>query len=145
MYNIIKNAIDAGGYKLADMQRKINKMWVGGLITEEEADRLLLMASGGANTNAERPEFVDIAKNLYDKIRKLEARVEALEAVSGDEEQKPEAYEQWEPWDGISDKYQKNAVVAHNGMLWISHFPGQNVWEPGAPGTESMWVEHIAG
>lgn len=149
MYNIVKTAILSGGYKLLDMQRKINKLWLSGHITETEADELLAMASGGVNADAERPETLAMIKNLSEKIDVLTERVAFLERIvdgnppdvpSVDE---PEAVEEWKPWDGISDKYQKNAVVTHIGKVWISHFEGQNVWEPGTPGTESMWVEYI--
>ena len=51
-------------------------------------------------------------------------------------------YPEWKPWDGISKDYQKGAIVSHNGELWESVYDGQNVWQPGAPGTENMWVKY---
>lgn len=46
----------------------------------------------------------------------------------------------WEPWDGLSDKYQPGAIVSHGGKVWESTYDGQNVWEPGAVGIdERFW------
>jgi len=50
------------------------------------------------------------------------------------------AVEAWQPWDGISNDYQLGAEVTHNGQTWTSTHPGQNTWEPGTTGTESLWV-----
>ena len=140
MVNIIKSVITAGGYKLADVQHKIKKMYMFGDITEAEMDELLSLAADGVSSDAERPEVLAMLKSLSDKIDALTARVAALEGV----EEQPGAedeYTAWEPWDGISDKYQKGTVVTHNGAVWDSIFNGQNVWEPGTPGTENLWVK----
>lgn len=141
MVNVIKSVITAGGYKLADVQHKIKKMYMLGDITEKEMDALISYASVCASSDAERPEVLTMLHTLADRIEALTARVVALEGgePGGGEEPEPE-YPAWEPWDGISDKYQKGAVVTHNGNVWDSIFNGQNVWEPGAPGTENMWV-----
>ena len=137
MVNVIKSVITAGGYKLADVQYKIKKMYMLGDITEVEMDALLSYASVCASSDAERPEMLEMVKALSAKIDALTARVAALE---GSEEPEPE-YPAWEPWDGISDKYQYGAVVTHKGSVWESIFNGQNVWEPGTQGTENMWVK----
>lgn len=46
-----------------------------------------------------------------------------------------------QPWQqpaGAHDAYQLGAHVTHNGHEWESLIP-DNVWEPGAPGTEALW------
>ena len=54
-------------------------------------------------------------------------------------------YEDWQqPIAGITNKYQQGAIVRHNGKLWQSAYPGQNVWEPGVLGTETLWVEYAS-
>lgn len=145
MYEIIKNVIAAGGFKLADIQHKIKKLYVMGDITEEQLDELLQMASGGVSTDAERPETLAMMKNLSERMDGLEARLKALEdgtdEIPGADPEAP-AYEAWEPWDGISNKYQPGAIVSHNGKLWRTVYNGQNVWEPGAAGTASLWAEY---
>lgn len=141
MYNILKNLIPAGGYKLTDMQYKIKKMYLTGDLDEAQMDELLALAANGVSADAERPETMVIIQSLAEKIKALDGRVFALEndeTIGGDGEETDE-YHEWEPWDGISKNYQNGSIVLHNGYLWISEYYGQNVWEPGTPGTEEMW------
>lgn len=139
MVTVIKGVISAGGYKLADIQHKIKKLFLLGDLTEGEMDELLALASRGVSTDAERPETLALIHTLADEIKALEERVTALE---GGSEEPTEEYPAWKPWDGISNEYQRGAVVTHNGELWESVFAGQNVWEPGTPGTETMWIKY---
>lgn len=132
MFEIIKAAITSGNYKLTEMQEKIQRMYIRGMLTEAQMEQLLKMASGGVNANAERPEVLKM-------LQSLAARIEAIEKQMNGQEENPAEYEAWKPWDGISNKYQYGEIVSHNGKLWISNFNGQNVWEPGTAGTEAMW------
>lgn len=144
MYEVIKSVISAGGYKLADIQYKIKKLYMWGDLEEAQTDELLALAAGGVSTDAERPETLAMIKTLSVRIKALEDRVKALEngdGAAGPEVEQTE-YPAWEPWDGISTDYQKGAVVSHNGQLWESVFDGQNVWEPGTAGTEALWVTY---
>ena len=141
MYEIIKSVISAGGYKLAEIQHKIKKLYILGDLTEEQMDELLAMTQQNATASAERPETLALIQNLAARVEAVEKALAAKEDTSeGDAE--PEEYEVWAPWDGISDKYQSGAIVSHNGKLWQSVYSGQNVWEPGAVGTEALWAEY---
>ena len=139
MYEIIKSVIAAGGYKLAEIQRKIKKLYILGDLTEEEMDVLLSMTQQNATASAERPETLTLIQNLAVRMEAVEKALAAKEGTSeGDAE--AEEYEAWTAWDGISNKYQPGAIVSHNGQLWRSVHSGQNTWEPGTVGTESLWV-----
>lgn len=138
MYEIIKSVIAAGGYKLTEIQHKVKKLYITGDLTEEQTDELLKMASEGISPDAERPEVMAMLQSLADRIAALEA------AQAPGEDSNTEQTEAWKPWDGISNKYQKGAVVSHNGITWESVFSGQNVWEPGVTGTEALWVKKEA-
>lgn len=149
MYNVFKARISAGGYKLADIQHRIKKLYVWGDLTEEQADELLAMASAGVSVDAERPETLAMFQSLFDRVAAVETVVKALaggsdEDDTGDGDAENPTYPKWEPWDGISKDYQKGSVVFHNGELWESVCDGQNVWKPGAPGTENLWVKYQA-
>lgn len=144
MYNIIKNIITAGDYKLADLQHKIKKLHLLGDLTEEQMDQLLALTVGNVSTDAERPAVLAMLQSLNNKLEALTNRVAKLEGGSTDEGGDAEGFPTWEAWDGISDKYQHGAIVSHQGQLWVSTFTGQNVWEPGAPGTEALWSEYNA-
>jgi hypothetical protein len=52
----------------------------------------------------------------------------------------PNEPQPWKPWDGHnSSLYQVGDRVTHNGQTWTATV-GNNHWEPGAPGTASLWV-----
>ncbi len=140
MKNVMKNVIVAGGFKLADIQHKIKKLYAMGDISESEMDELLILASGGVSVDAERPEVLAMLTSLSERIDAIEERVKALEGNTDEGEQ--EEYPVWKPWDGISKDYQKGAIVSHNGELWESTFEGQNVWQPGTVG-ENFWLKKV--
>ena len=167
MYTIIKSVISAGGYKLADVQHKIKKMHMLGDLTEAQMDELLLLAARSAAPDGERPETIAMLQTLLGKIEALEDRVAKLEDLkedtseedpddsgeSGDPDTNPEGgdepgvpetvvYPEWEPWNGIDDRYQPGSIVTRSGKIWISVFKGQNVWEPGVV-TDGFWEEYI--
>jgi hypothetical protein len=140
MKNVMKNVIVAGGFKLADIQYKIKKLYAMGDISESEMDELLILASGGVSVDAERPEVLAILTSLSERIDAIEERVKALEGNTDEGEQ--EEYPVWKPWDGISKDYQKGAIVSHNGELWESTYEGQNVWQPGTVG-DNFWLKKV--
>lgn len=140
MFEIIRSIISAGGYKLADIRSKAIKLYAIGELTGEQLDELLALASAGVSTDAERPEILNMLQSLGERISALEVRLAALEG--GETAPDTGEYPAWKPWDGISADYQQGAIVSHNGQLWVSQHPGQNVWEPGAPGTEELWVAY---
>ena len=151
MFEVIKNVINAGEFKLADIQEKIKRMYLLGDISEEQFNELLFLSAEKVSIDAERPEMLAILKTLNERLKTLEDRISALEMAEKEDEQpeNPEGeviapvYEKWAPWDGISNKYQPGAVVEHNGKIWQSIYSGQNVWEPGTIGTGNMWVEYV--
>lgn len=137
MYEIIKQVVAGGGYRLADAQRRIKRLYALGDLTDAQLDELLSMAVSGASADAERPETLSMIQSLGARIDALTARMDALEGVGG-----AAGHPAWEPWDGVSDRYQYGAVVAHAGGLWQSVYQGQNVWEPGAVGA-AFWIEYV--
>ena len=141
MYEIIKNVITAGGYKLAEIQYKVKKLYLLGDITEAQMDQLLALAAAGVSPDAERPEVLDMLRRLSARIDAHDARLVVLEGGTTDPEE-PASHEAWTVWDGVNDKYQPGAIVTHNGQLWQSVYNGQNVWEPGTAGTEALWVKY---
>lgn len=156
MYDVIKAVIYAGNYKLSEIQHKIKKMYAHGDLTDDQMDELINLAGNGASSDAERPETLDMLRKLYERLGAFESRMddfdERLKALQTDNPEEPDVdsdatiptYEPWEPWDGISNKYQINKIVSHIDKLWISTYKGQNVWEPGAPGIdERFWKEYI--
>lgn len=138
MVDIIKSVISAGGYKLADIQHKIKKLYILGDLTEAQMDELLNLSQYNATADAERPETLAILLSLAERISAIEKKLAGQEDTEGEQAE----YETWTPWDGVSNQYQYGSIVSHNGELWISDYRGHNVWQPGAVGTESLWVKY---
>ena len=134
MYNVIKSVITSGGFKLADIQHKIKKLYALGDLTEAQMDELLLDANGHVSAQAERPDVMEMLRSLSDRVDALE------EKLSGSVV--PQDHPAWTRWDGISDNYQQGAIVSHGGKLWQSVYEGQNVWEPGVVGSH-FWIEYV--
>lgn len=142
MYEIVKNVIMSGNFKLADMQKKIDTIWVQGDLTEEQKIELINMMKEYVKPESETPEALKLCQELKEEIESLKERVTKLE--NGGVAPEPPAgvvVPVWEPWDGISDKYKYGAVVTINQKYYISTFQGQNTWMPGSMGTEGLWKE----
>lgn len=142
MYEVIKSVIDAGNFKLADVQHKIKKLWLLGDLTEEQMDQLLASAYRAVNPEAERPAVLEMLQALAAQVKALTARVDEITGGPAAPDVTP-GYPAWEPWNGMDDRYQKGAIVNHKDADWISVYEGQNVWEPGTVG-DQFWVRYQA-
>ena len=143
MFELIKSTIKSGNYKFLDLQQRIARLYAMGNISDAEMDELLALAAKNATLDAERPELLQLILSLFAKVEALTARVKVLEngKALDDSGSGADDHPDWEPWDGLNDKYQIGAVVRHAGRLWESTFPGQNVWEPGAVG-DQFWIPY---
>lgn len=144
MYNSLKTQITFGAFNVLDMQRRAQKIYAMGGLTEDQLDELLALIAEKANPDNERPELLALIQALSAKVDKLTLRVKALEAgdgESGADEGDISEYPDWQPWDGLNDQYQPGAIVAHVDQLWQSAYNGQNVWEPGTV-DERFWVKY---
>ena len=141
MYKIIETAILTGGYDLKAMASKIDAMYAADRLTAGEWQKLRKLCLDHLRPEDTRPELQQQLEYLADRVTALEAQVAALTGgASGGTEAD---YEDWQqPIAGLTDKYQHGSIVRHNGKLWQSAYPGQNVWEPWAVGTESLWTEY---
>lgn len=143
MYEIIETAILTGGYDLQAMASKIDAMYAADRLTADEWQKLRKLCLDHLKPDDTRPELQQQLEYLAARVTALEAKVEALEAGQPGETGGETDYDEWEqPIAGLTDKYQQGAIVRHNGILWRSEYPGQNVWEPGVIGTEQWWVKH---
>ena len=134
IYDILKNVIESGEYRLSDMTTRIDTVWAEGKLTDAQRTELHDLTQSRLTPDGEAPALAAQVAALTARMADMEARLTALEG-GGEAEEWPA----WEPWDGVSDRYKQGAQVTHNGYHWSSTFAGQNVWEPGAAGTESLW------
>ena len=143
MYKIIETAILTGGYDLQAMASKIDALYAADRLTADEWQKLRKLCLDHLRPGDTRPELQQQLEYLAARVTALEAQVAALEAGQPGETGGDADYEDWvQPIAGLTDKYQQGAIVRHNGKLWQSAYPGQNVWEPGAVGTEALWTEY---
>ena len=143
MYKIIETAIMTGGYDLQAMASKIDAMYAADRLTADEWQKLRKLCLDHLKPEDTRPELQQQLEYLAARVTALEAKVEALEAGQPGETGGEAVYEDWvQPIAGLTNKYQQGAIVRHNGKLWHSAYPGQNVWEPGVLGTEALWTEY---
>lgn len=142
MYEIVRNVIVSGNFKLEDMSKKIDTLWVQGDLTEEQKTELISLMKEHLNPESEKPEQIELYKQILAKYDALEERVHKLENGEVKPEPAPSVeVPVWEPWDGISDRYQYGAVVMIDQKYYIDTFQGQNTWMPGSLGTEGLWKE----
>lgn len=148
MYDILKLTIMSGNFKLSEIQQRVKRLYAMGDINDTQLKELLSMLAEKANPELERPETLELIQNLAAKVTALEQTVKELKGLlagtGSDDSEESAQYSAWEPWDGLSDQYQYGAIVDHNGQLWQSTFPGQNVWEPGTV-DDRFWAKYTEG
>lgn len=97
MKSIIKNVIASRNYELADLLKKLDKLWIEGSISDAERDELAAAAR----------ENVNMDKGYADhesRIRALEEAVKALQK-GGEEEETADEYPAWKQPTGAHDAY----------------------------------------
>ena len=72
IYTDVTNVIAAGGYDLADLLHRIDVLYAGGRLTDEEREELVGEACERAEPDAQLP-------SLTERVGALELRVAALE------------------------------------------------------------------
>ena len=142
MYKNVKNVIVSGKFKLSDMTNKIDILWLQGDLTDDQRTELNTLMKEHLNPETEMPEALQMCRALKEEVESLKERVTKLEN-GGVAPEPPAGIEvpAWEPWDGISNKYQYGAVVTIDQKYYISTYQGQNTWMPGSMGTEGLWKE----
>lgn len=68
---LLIKVIEGGNYKLADLESRIERLWLEGKLTTEERDELLPMAAEGAQDRYQ--------VNVLEKLAEFERRIYALE------------------------------------------------------------------
>lgn len=119
MYDIAKNAIQSGNYKLTEMLDKLTTLWMEGQIDKEQRDELTQMAKQSPDARAE----LDVLAKLEDLDRRV-AALEAEESGGGEAEEYPEY---------VAGKWYYNGDKAsHNGKRYTCIAPTGVVcvWSP---------------
>lgn len=141
MYEIIKNVIETGVFKVNDFTNKIDTLWAESKLSDEERTELLSLMKDHLNPNTEAPELKELYIRLEERVTVIEEEVKKLKEEEPIEPEDPVTIPSWKPWDGISKDYVQGAVVEHNGKYYLNVYEGvQNTWEPGTPGVDDrIW------
>ena len=145
MYDIIKNIIENGIFRVSDLINKIDTLWAESKLSDDERNLLVQMMTDHLNPNSEAPELKELYERLEFRVTTLEEEVKKLKGEEpGGGEEGTVTVPAWEPWDGISNKYQYGAVVSHNGKYFLDVLQGmQNTWEPESAGVDERYWKEI--
>lgn len=162
MYEVFKNVIESGNFKVNDLTNKIDTLWAERKMSDDERAALIASMTDHINPATEAPELArqismvaEQVAEMKDQIAALIADVATLKNPEGSEEGGGEETESdpltgkipdWEPWDGISDRYQRGAIVRENGEYYVNVLSGmQNTWQPGTAGVDDRyWIKLTA-
>lgn len=145
MYDIIKNIIENGIFRVSDLTNKIDTLWAESKLSDDERSLLVQMMTDHLNPNSEAPELKEMYERLEARVATQEEEVKKLKGEEpGGGEEGTVTVPAWEPWDGISDKYKYGAVVTHNGKYFLDVLQGmQNTWEPESAGVDERYWKEI--
>lgn len=114
MYEDVMRVIEAGGYDLADLLRRIDVLYVGGRLADEEREALVGEARERAEPDAQLP-------SLTERVGALELRVAALEQGEY-QPSEPEGDPEWPEYVRPMSKdeyYHKGDQVAFEGAHYV--------------------------
>lgn len=147
MFDVIKSVIERGLFRVNDISTKIDTLWAESKLTDGQREELYALIVAHLNPANEYPDLEARLAQAEERLSQVEARVAAIEdgLVADDDDGPstpalPDGVEVWEPWNGVSNKYQFGAIVLHNGVYYKNVLVGQqNVWEPGSPGIDDRF------
>ena len=114
MFKEVTAVIAAGGYDLADLLRRIDVLYAGGRLTDEEREALVGEARDKAEPDAQLP-------SLTERVGALELRVAALEQGTY-QPSEPEGDPEWPEWVRPTSKdeyYRKGDKVTFEGAHYV--------------------------
>ena len=128
-YAMVMEEIGYGGYDLADMLLKIDRLWLEDAIDASYRDQLKDAAREHANPEDSYASPQERLTALETALRALETRVAALEGAGGSESAGNADVAEWKQPTGAHDAYAKGDRVTFGGKVWESTIDG-NVWSP---------------
>ena len=135
MYDEVLKVIEAGGYELADLLRRIDVLYVNGRLTDEEREALVEEAREKADPTAAYAPVEERLEALESWRTQVEQRLAALE--SGEPEPpEPEPGDEYPPYKqptGAHDAYYNGDKCSWNGGNYTCTAPSgvACVWDPG--------------
>ena len=115
-YGIIKSAIGFGGYQLAEMEQKIDRLWVEGHLTTEQRTELRTLAAESAR-EADQTDVLAVLADLQRRVWSLEHPVDQYAVwTPGYQTQRGEIVRFDVTGDGELDLCQYNGGRSYTGL-----------------------------
>ena len=136
MYNVIKNVINAKNYELSDILNKINTMWIGGNLTDEQRMELVEIARTNATPENSYVGTQRQIADIWDKLKEQDAEIQSLKSMLSATPEEPapevEEYPEYINPTGAHDAYHAGDKVTYNGIRYICIAPEgvAVVWSP---------------
>lgn len=134
MYEEVMKVIEAGGYDLSDLLHRIDVLYVGGRLTDEERESLVDEARDKADPTAAYAPVEQRLEALEAWRTEVERRLAAIEVGGGTEPEEPE--EEYPPYvqpTGAHDAYYAGDRCSWSGGRYTCIAPEgvACVWDPG--------------
>ena len=123
MYEEVMKVIEAGGYDLVDLLHRIDVLYAGGRLTDEERENLYELARTKADPDDSLPDVTVRVGAVEERVAELEARVTAIEdGTMTPGSQEPPVEEEWPEWVRPTSKdeyYHKGDKVTFEGERYV--------------------------
>lgn len=145
MYEILKNYIENGTWKVSEIQERIDTFYAENKITLDQKQELEQLVFDNKDPDTEIDTLQELYKKIAIRVDDIEKRVDKLE---GTEEPgtEPGTVPEWKPYDAVTNTgYDYGAVVHHNEKYWQNMLQGmKNTWEPGSAGVDERYWKEIS-
>ena len=135
MFETFQTIINAGGYDLADLSKRIKTMYVMGGLTEDEMKQLLEQARDNAKPDDSYAPLADRVKAVEEWETTVEERLGKLESGSstglGEPEKPADEWPEYKQPTGAHDAYHVGDKITYKGKRYTCVMDGC-VWTPDA-------------
>lgn len=135
MFETVQTIINAGGYDLTDLTKRIKTLYAMGELTEEEMEQLIEQAQTNAKPDDSYAPLADRVKAIETWQREVEDRLDKLETGSSTEPGEPEKpADEWPEYKqptGAHDAYHVGDKITYNGKHYTCAMDNC-VWTPDA-------------
>ena len=133
MYEEVMKVIEAGGYDLADLLRRIDVLYAGGRLADEEREELVGEARDKADPAAAYAPIEQRLEALEAWRTEVDAKLATIEGGGTDHEEPADEYPPYVQPTGAHDAYYADDKVSWNGGKYTCIAPEgvACVWDPG--------------
>lgn len=133
MFETFQTLINAGGYDLAGLSKRIKTLFALGELSEDEMKQLLEQAQGNAKPDDSYAPLADRVKAIEEWETTVEERLNKLEADSptepGDPEEPGNEWPEYKQPTGAHDAYRVGDKITYNGKHYTCIYDGC-AWTP---------------